>query len=106
MIIVDDIIDTAGTVVAISKRLSAMGAKDVWICASHGLFMESALANIEESPISNVIVTDSLPLPYVEDMKTQFTQVSMVPVLARVILSEHYRTRLVVDDSHHDHDEV
>jgi ribose-phosphate pyrophosphokinase len=61
LIIVDDMIDTAGTICTSSKMMIEKGAKSVRVIASHGLFSGSAIERIEKSKISEVIVTDSIP---------------------------------------------
>lgn len=64
VIIVDDIIDTANTLVRAAQVCKASGAKNVFIWASHGLFTRDALRKIEECPeITKVACTNTLPLP-------------------------------------------
>lgn len=60
-IIVDDIIDTAGTLVKAAQLLVEKGAKTVSACATHGVFSEPALSRISESILEEVCVTDSIP---------------------------------------------
>jgi ribose-phosphate pyrophosphokinase len=62
-IIVDDLIDTAGTLCNAARAVMEKGAKRVVACASHGLFSGPALERIEASPLSEVIVTNSIPPP-------------------------------------------
>jgi len=62
-VIIDDLIDTAGTVCAAAYRLVEAGATDVWAMATHALLSDPALDRIGASPISRVIVTNTLPLP-------------------------------------------
>ncbi len=59
----DDMIDTAGTICAAAELLIKNGARDVWVVTTHGLFSEPAVDRIQKSPISKVIVTDTLPAP-------------------------------------------
>ena len=61
-LIIDDIIDTAGTLVSAAETLHRSGAKGVITCATHGLFSGSALERLKNAPIDKVIVTDSTPL--------------------------------------------
>jgi ribose-phosphate pyrophosphokinase len=66
-IIVDDLIDTAGTLCAAAQAVQAHGARAVYACATHGVLSGPALARIEASPLQEVIVTDSiLPRPDVQ----------------------------------------
>ncbi len=62
-VIIDDLIDTAGTVCAAAYRLAEAGATDVWAMATHALLSDPALDRLDASPISRVIVTNTLPLP-------------------------------------------
>ncbi len=61
-LIIDDIIDTAGTLVSAAETLQRSGAKGVITCATHGLFSEPALERLKNAPIDRIIVTDSTPL--------------------------------------------
>ncbi|MBQ4123518.1 ribose-phosphate pyrophosphokinase [bacterium] len=60
-IIYDDIIDTAGTIVEAAKLLKKNGANDIYICASHGLFNGDAMIKLQDAPVKEVIVTNSIP---------------------------------------------
>ena len=62
-VIIDDMIDTAGTVCAAAARLADAGATDVWAMATHALLSAPALERLEKAPISRVVVTNTLPLP-------------------------------------------
>jgi ribose-phosphate pyrophosphokinase len=62
-VIIDDMIDTAGTVCAAAYRLMEAGATDVWAMATHALLSDPALDRLNQSPISRVVVTNTLPLP-------------------------------------------
>jgi ribose-phosphate pyrophosphokinase len=62
-VIIDDMIDTAGTVSAAAYRLMEGGATDVWAMATHALLSDPALDRLNASPISRVVVTNTLPLP-------------------------------------------
>ena len=66
-IIVDDIIDTAGTLCNAARAVMDAGARSVVAVASHGVFSGPAIDRIEASPLSEVIVTDTIPLPHVRD---------------------------------------
>eukprot|EP00904_Undaria_pinnatifida_P003812 jgi/Undpi1/13431/HiC_scaffold_8.g03090.m1 len=63
VIIVDELIDTGGTLGALPRRLRKAGAKNIYVCSSHGLFNANAMAILEESPVDMVFVTNSVPLP-------------------------------------------
>lgn len=59
-IIYDDIIDTAGTIAEASKLLKNKGAEKIYVCAAHGLFNGDAFAKLDNAPIEEVIVTNSV----------------------------------------------
>ncbi len=61
-IVVDDMIDTAGTMVAAGHVLLAKGAKEVMACATHPVLSGPAITRLCESPFSQVVVTDTIPL--------------------------------------------
>ena len=63
IILVDDMIDTAGTLVGAANSLHRAGAKNIYACAAHGILSGPAIARIKKSPIKEVIVTDTYPLP-------------------------------------------
>ena len=90
VIIVDDMVDTAGTLQALSNRLKAAGAKNIYLCASHGLFTSGSNNIIESSPVNKVFVSDSLPLPV--DASKKIEQVSIANQLGHLILTEHFRS--------------
>eukprot|EP00607_Mallomonas_marina_P001584 CAMPEP_0182430804 /NCGR_PEP_ID=MMETSP1167-20130531/43649_1 /TAXON_ID=2988 /ORGANISM="Mallomonas Sp, Strain CCMP3275" /LENGTH=376 /DNA_ID=CAMNT_0024616317 /DNA_START=93 /DNA_END=1223 /DNA_ORIENTATION=+ len=98
VVIVDDLIDTAETVTALSKRLRDEGARNVYVCASHGIFSEESMRRIEDSDVAKVFVTNSLPLN-AGYRSPKVIQISVASLLARIILSHHFRTQLHDDDS-------
>ena len=62
-VLIDDEIDTAGTLCEAANLLYEKGATDVWAAATHGVFSEPAIDRLKNSDISHVIVTDTVPLP-------------------------------------------
>lgn len=85
VIFVDDILGTAGTAAAGAKAVMAKGAKSVRFFATHGLFSGQALQTLEESPIEEVIVTDSVPQPDRKSTRLKITVLSIAPLLAQAI---------------------
>lgn len=63
VILIDDIIDTAGTITKAASVLKDFGAKKVYGCATHGVLSGPAIQRIEESELEKFIITDSIPLP-------------------------------------------
>ncbi len=85
VLIVDDMIDTAGTLVNAAKLLFERGAKSVRAVATHGIFSEPALERIKDSGIEEIIVTDTI-LEKEEAIKNpRIKIVSVAPLLAEAI---------------------
>jgi ribose-phosphate pyrophosphokinase len=61
-VIVDDIIDTGGTLAAGAQTVLDAGAREVYAVATHGLFSGNAFETLEASPLSGIVVTDTVPL--------------------------------------------
>jgi ribose-phosphate pyrophosphokinase len=61
-VIVDDLIDTAGTLTAAARAIISAGAVDVSACATHAVFSADAVQRIQNSPLQHVVVTDTIPL--------------------------------------------
>lgn len=82
-ILIDDMIDTAGTITEAVRLLKEEGAKDVYICATHGIFSGDAYLNIRNCPVKEVIVTDTLPLR--EGAPGNIIQLSVAELIAKEI---------------------
>ena len=61
VILVDDAIHTGGTMVSAAKEVMKRGAKEVYACATHGIFAGNSLEKIENSPIKELVITDTIP---------------------------------------------
>jgi ribose-phosphate pyrophosphokinase len=88
-LIVDDIIDTAGTLVKAAEALLATGAASVTACATHAVLSGPAVERIERSDIQQVVVTNSIPLSEEASRCTRIKTLSVAPLLARAIQSIH-----------------
>ncbi len=86
-IIVDDIIDTGGTVVAASNLLLNKGAKRVIVCATHGVLSGPAVDRLVDSPIEQVIITNTIPVG--EKSFQKLRVISVAPLLAETIKRIH-----------------
>ncbi len=84
-IMVDDIIDTAGTLVAGAQALIDAGATKVYAAATHAVFSGSAIERINNSVISEVVVTDTIDLPW-DKKSPKIKQLSIGPLLGQSIL--------------------
>ncbi|HAM16801.1 MAG TPA: ribose-phosphate diphosphokinase [Eggerthellaceae bacterium] len=83
-IINDDMIDTGGTLCAAADTLLARGAERVYVCATHGLFSGPAYDRIENSNITEVVVTDAVPVP-LERQTGKIKVLSVAPLVAKTI---------------------
>lgn len=82
-IIMDDMIDTAGTICAAADLLKDHGASVVYGVATHGVFSEPAMERIEASSFTKVFTSNTLPLPQL--VSTKVETVSVAPLLASAI---------------------
>ena len=90
-VIVDDMIDTAGTITKAADALLARGALEVLCAATHGVFSGPAIDRLKNSQISEIIVTNTLPIP--DDKRfDKLTVLSVAPIIAAAI-------RAVFDDT-------
>jgi ribose-phosphate pyrophosphokinase len=86
-IIVDDIIDTAGTVCAASELLLSKGAIRVDVVATHGLLSGPAMERLRKSPVEEVIITNTIPIEHKNLEK--FKIVSIAPLIGEAIRRIH-----------------
>jgi ribose-phosphate pyrophosphokinase len=83
-VLVDDMIDTAGTICKAADALFENGALDVVIAATHGVLSGPALDRLKNSRASQVVITNTLPIP--EDMRfDKLTVLSIAPLIASAI---------------------
>ncbi|MGI4894294.1 MAG: ribose-phosphate diphosphokinase [Janthinobacterium lividum] len=83
-VLVDDLIDTAGTIVQAAEALKANGATDVIATATHAVLSGPAVDRLKNSPISELVVTNTLPISESQQFP-QLTVLSIAPLLARAI---------------------
>ena len=88
-LIVDDLIDTAGTLVKGAEALLAQGAASVRACATHAVLSGPAVERIEKSGIAEVVVTNSIPLNGNASNCGKIRVLSVAPLLAQAIQSIH-----------------
>lgn len=104
-IIVDDMIDTAGTMVTTIEVLNKSGAKAIIVAASHGLFSGKALERLKDAPLDRVIVTDTVPqreskkylgdrlhvAPIAPTIGRVLVEIAAGGSVSRVLGGDHYR---------------
>jgi ribose-phosphate pyrophosphokinase len=88
-LIVDDLIDTAGTLAKAAEALLKQGALDVTACATHAVLSGPAVERIEQSQLLEVVVTNSIPLREDAMRCSRIKTLSVAPLLARAIQSIH-----------------
>lgn len=84
-VIVDDIIDTAGTVANAARLLREKGAKSVIAAATHPVLSPPAVERLKEAPVDEVVVTDTLPLRGDAKDLDKLTRLSIAPILAEAL---------------------
>lgn len=88
-VIIDDMIDTAGTLVGAAAALMDEGAKRVVACATHGVLSGPAVERIAASPLDEVVVTDTIPLSPAAAKCSKIKQVSIGKLLGKAINRIH-----------------
>ena len=94
-LVVDDFTISGGTLVDIAHKLKERGATDVLVAISHGVFSEGSMEKLENSPISSLIVTDSVetqPVTFIDKIET----VSVAPLFGEAIKRIHNRESISV----------
>lgn len=93
-VMVDDMIDTGGSLVSGACALMERGARRVFACCTHGVLSGPAMYRIEDSPLCEVVVTDTIPLDDAKKSRSsKISVISVAPLLASAI------TRIHRDDS-------
>lgn len=86
-IINDDMIDTGGTLVGSINKLKEMGAGDIYISATHGVFSGPAIERLEGAPIEECVVTDSIPCAIANTPGSKIRQISVAREIADAIFA-------------------
>jgi ribose-phosphate pyrophosphokinase len=88
-LIVDDMVDTGGTLAKVAQAIKAAGAREVLASSSHGVLSGSAVEKIEQSPLSKLIVTDSIPLAEEKRRCEKIVVLSIAELMAKAIRNIH-----------------
>lgn len=83
-VLLDDMIDTGGTIAAGADALAKKGAKEVYICATHGVLSGNAVEKLEKCMAKEIVLTDSVPIPK-EKMIGKIKIMSITEIMAQVI---------------------
>jgi ribose-phosphate pyrophosphokinase len=91
-LLIDDLIDTAGTLVKAADALKAAGAKRIFACASHPVLSGPAIERISSSAIEQVVVTNTIPITEAARREPKIKVLSIAGLVARAIQSIHEET--------------
>jgi ribose-phosphate pyrophosphokinase len=91
-LVIDDLIDTAGTLVKTANALLDNGAISVYACASHPVLSDPAVENISKSPITEVVVTNTIPLSDAAKHEPKIRVLTIAGLIGRAIQSIHEET--------------
>lgn len=91
VIIVDDEVDTAGSMAGAVKLVKEKNARDVYIVFVHPVLSQPAIKRLEDLPVKEIITTDTIPIPYNhrDTLKDKLTVLSIAQLLGEVILRAH-----------------
>jgi len=92
-IMIDDMVDTGGSICAAAQVLKEFGADEIIVCATHGLLSGDAKDKFDTSCIDKLILTDTLPIPP-EKISKKMEIISVAPLLSKVILRIHQEKSL------------
>ena len=87
-IIVDDLINTAGTITLAANALLERGAKAIYACCTHPIFSAEAISRIESSPIKELVVTNTIEMAE-EKRIDKITTLSVAPLIAEAVYRIH-----------------
>ena len=88
VIIVDDEIDTAGTLIETVRALEREGVDEIYACATHGVLSDPAVDRIRDSNLREVVLTDTIPLPPAKRLR-KITTLSIAPLIGEAIKRIH-----------------
>jgi len=91
-LVIDDLIDTAGTLVKTASALMENGATAVYACASHAVLSGAAVENIAKSHFTEVVVTNTIPLSDAAQKEPKIRVLSIAGLIGRAIQSIHEET--------------
>jgi ribose-phosphate pyrophosphokinase len=89
-VIIDDMIDTAGTLTQAARAVMEHGARSVSACSTHGVLSGPALQRIEESPLTEVIITDTVPLSEQGKQSKKIKVITVARLLGEAVKRIHH----------------
>jgi ribose-phosphate pyrophosphokinase len=88
-LIVDDMVDTGGTLAKVAQAIKNAGAREVLASSSHAVLSGAAVEKIDHSPLSKLIVTDSIPLPEEKRRSEKLVVLSIAELMGKAIRNIH-----------------
>jgi len=88
VVIIDDIIDTAGTICSAAEAMMQKGAQEVYVCCTHPIFSGPAVERMKKAPIKEIVVTNTIPIAP-EKLLPNMRILSIAPLLGEAILRIH-----------------
>ena len=85
VIFVDDAIHTGGILISAADEVLRRGAREVYACATHGIFALNALEKFDKSPIKDIVVTDTLPVLQRNNLPSKVKVLSVAPLVGEAI---------------------
>ena len=90
VLLVDDMITTAGSIIGAARTLKNKGAKEIWVAAAHGILCDPAVERLSDSPVKEIVITDSIPLNHkAQELGDRIKVRSVSPLLAEAIRRIH-----------------
>jgi len=87
-VIVDDIVDTGGSVISAAKMIAERGASEIYAYATHGILSGDAVVGLETAPIKEIVLTDTIPIPPAK-RSSKVRLLSVAPIVAEAIKRVH-----------------
>ena len=89
VIILDDMVDTAGTLTEAAAAIKEKGAREIYACCAHPVLSGPAIERIERSPLKSVIVTDTIPLKPEATASNKFKVLTIANLIGEAIIRSH-----------------
>jgi ribose-phosphate pyrophosphokinase len=87
-VLMDDIIDTAGSIISAAEMVAERGASEIYAYATHGILSGDAVAGLETAPIKEIVLTDTIPIPPAK-RGSKVRVLSVAPIVAEAIKRVH-----------------
>ncbi len=93
VVLLDDMIDSGGSLLGAARLLMEVGARAVYACATHPIFSGDAVARLDQSPLGEVVVSDTIPVDLPPELRAEnggkFRVLTVAPLLAEAIARIH-----------------